>query len=177
MSTLPTKYLQEIARYDELTVNVNIETDADYRDAVNWLLGCKQLKSKIESHYKAVRRPLNEARRVNIQQEKEAVGRLTVPLAALTVGIMEWEEQNEILDTEHGIEPVTKATTHRTRETKSVRVENMKELVEAVARGDCSLKVLEPNIPELNRMLRAHGELFSVAGCAVDVHRTIVTKA
>ena len=176
MSNLPTKYLQELARYDELTVNVNIETDADYRDAVNWLLGCKKLKSKIESHYKAVRRPLNEARRVNIEQEKEAVGRLTVPLAALTVGSMEWEGQNEILDTEHGIEPV-KARTHRTRETKSVRVENMKELVDAVARGDCSLKVLGPNIPELNRMLRAHGELFSVAGCAVDVHRTIVTKA
>jgi hypothetical protein len=174
MSNLPTKYLQEIARYDELTVN--IATDADYREAVNWLLGCKQLKSKIESHYKAVRRPLNEARRVNREQEKEAVGRLTHPLAALSVAIMEWEEQNEILDTEHGIEPV-KARTHRTRETKSVRVENMKELVEAVARGDCSLKVLEPNIPELNRMLRAHGQLFSVAGCAVDVNRTIVTKA
>ena len=174
MSNLPTKYLQEIARYDELSLN--IQTDADFREAVNWLLGCKQLKSKIESHYKAVRRPLNEARRVNIQQEKEAVGRLTHPLAALSVAIMEWEDEHEILDTEHGIEPV-KATTHRTRETKSVRVENMKELVEAVARGDCSLKVLEPNIPELNRMLRAHGELFSVAGCAVDVNRTIVTKA
>ena len=174
MSNLPTKYLQEIARYDELSVN--IQTDDDYREAVNWLLGCKQLKSKIISHYKAVRRPLNEARRVNIQQEKEAVGRLTHPLAALSVAIMEWEDEHEILDTEHGIEPV-KATTHRTRETKSVRVENMKELVEAVARGDCSLKVLEPNIPELNRMLRAHGELFSVAGCAVDVNRTIVTKA
>jgi len=174
MSNLPTKYLQEIARYGELTVT--IETDADYREAVNYMLGCKQLKSEIERHFKAVRRPLNEARRVNIQQEKEAVGRLTVPLAALSVGIMEWEEQNEILDTEHGIEPV-QSTTHRTRETKSVRVENMKELVEAVARGDCSLKVLEPNIPELNRMLRAHGQLFSVAGCAVDVNRTIVTKA
>ena len=91
--------------------------------------------------------------------------------------ILQYERLPASTTVDGNLETVTLPENVQQRDHKSVVVEDLQALVQAVAAGDLPLEMLTPNLSALRKMLRQRGELFSVPGCAVKTKNIIVTTS
>jgi len=78
-------------------------------------------------------------------------------------------------DNGRAVQLVTPPDWLRRQTTPRVVVDNLRALVEAVARHEVPLEVLAPHTPTLNKIARQRGGLFSIDGCRVVLDITVIT--
>jgi phage FluMu protein gp41 len=192
IAPLPSDIVIEMDRAIDAADHLTITDDESYYAASQMLQCINDQRRAVEKHYASIKKPLNAARKHIIELEKADVGRLTQPASALSAAIVTYEDTQRDADAAEAktllaasLQGVTVApqvprlaTADRQyrRQTRSVEVVNLEELVHAVARGEVPLEAVAANTTILNRMAREQGDLFRVAGCQVNINTTVVTR-
>jgi phage FluMu protein gp41 len=160
-------------------------TDADtYADACEALRTFALLRREFERHYAKVKAPLNDARAKIIAMEKEDLERVVPAENVLKTMILAYDDTQQARVREQLAQSPTTAISLpeppqgiiKPAPTPHVVVTDKMALVRAVASGQLPLSVVEPRIPELNKLARKEGGLFQAPGCAVEYTRTVVVR-
>ena len=156
---------------------VTITDPASYQQAYHILTQVQKVRRDIEQHYQQIKALNNSFRRGLFDMEKAHLEKIQPAEDFLKRQILQYERLPASTTVDGNLETVTLPENVQQRDHKSVVVEDLQALVQAVAAGDLPLEMLTPNLSALRKMLRQRGALFSVPGCAVKTKTIIVTTS
>jgi len=170
--------------------------DAPEVDAATAALAeVQQMRRRVKAFFADLRRPINEARAVNLRNEQDWLGKLAPIEDRLTRLIVAYQEQAatrqaaaaaQLLATatttgtlpETPLEIAVPVTPSQTRTTYAATVatpEDFQVLVAAVAAGRVPLMALKPDETWLSSRAREQRERLAIPGVTLVVKKTVVT--
>lgn len=170
-------------------------TRETYEQAGPFLSGVKALEQEIQAHYAPLKKAAHETHRKIVAAERDQLAPLVAAETTVKRAICEYEDriererralqqQVEEAAAIDGLDvvpvvslPKVTTTGVSTRETWSVEVVDVLELVKAVADGRAPLALVLPNEAALNKLAGALKSAFSVPGCRAVSNRIVSAKA
>ena len=191
---LPTDLVIQMDDLSAWVSKTTIRTQKSYTKASDTLKTFQTMRKAVPSHYKAIKDPLNAARKQVLDMEKTDLHRLQPAEDRLKTLILDYQDRKTAEDNAAAAEAIATAhaTGHpltpqvasiavpdgqHTRTYTRVVVVDFAALVQSVAKGETPIDALEPNQGYLNKLVAQTGaSLFAVPGCTVEQHRTVVTR-
>lgn len=179
---LPKALTTQLSRLTTEVMDYQPLNEVTYRQALDSLSVYQQMRRQIQKHYKAIKDPINQARKKILTLEKADLDRVSPGEDRLQRLIRAFLKQRTALPTaapqpdgDSTALRVTPPVPHRKTTRRTVTITDFAALVSAVERGDVPIEALEPNIPYLTQRAKQEEGLFQMPGVHVDTTITIVT--
>ena len=193
LQKLPNEVVVQISDVSTWARKTHIQTQASYEKACDALKTLQVMRRTITKHYKKIKDPLNALRKTYLDLEKDDLASVEPAEQRLKSLIVSYEDKKraeEAVESKRYLDAVDAGDTalpvpvskieapkgHSRRDISRAVVTNLRLLVDAVARNELPIDVLQANIPALNRLLAKQGDLFSAPGVSVETTSVVVGR-